>query len=74
MRSNARRHTIPGNTSRGNGFRGLLSLVALLGGAALITAGPGCGSSNSSLPTDAGSGGRTGTGGRTATGGTGAGG
>ena len=74
MRSNAGRNNVPGNSPRGNGFRGLLSLLALVSGVALITAGPGCGSSNSSLPTDAGSDGRTGSGGRAATGGTGAGG
>jgi hypothetical protein len=74
MRSNTYRNGIPGNLLHRDRFRGLLSLLAVVGGAALITAGPGCGSSNSSLPVGAGSGGRTGTGGRAATGGTGAGG
>ena len=48
MRSNA----IPGSR-----FHSLLSLFALACGAALITAGAGCGGGGSSLPKDAGSGG-----------------
>jgi concanavalin A-like lectin/glucanase superfamily protein len=70
MRSNA----VTGNSPRRIGFRGLLSVLAIVGGAALITTGPGCGSSTSPLPNDAGSDVKTGSGGRAATGGTGAGG
>jgi len=57
MRSSA----IPGSR-----FRSLLSVFALACGAALITAGAGCGGGGSSLPMDAGSGGHdSGAGGKT---------
>lgn len=62
---------VPGNLPRTNGFRGLLSLFALMGGAALIVAGPGCGSSSSPVPFDAGTDAKKDTGGM---GGSGAGG